>query len=137
MPYLVRKKIDGTVISRTEIQETPVVFGRGVDADVRISDDRMSRQHFAVHPRDGAIHIQDLKSTNGTWVNGERIHESTLKPNDRVRAGQTVFVYELAESKGLATIMGELSEDQKDFRSQLGEIAEEADQAKRPGLQPS
>ena len=134
MPYLVRKKIDGTVINRTDIQDKAIVFGRSSEADVQINDDRMSRQHFAVTPRDGEIHIQDLKSTNGTWVNGTRITESILKPNDRIRAGQTVMVYELTESKGLATIMGELSQDQKDFRSQLGEIAEAADQVKQPRL---
>ena len=126
MPYIVRKKLDGSMIVRTELATQPVVFGRSEEADVQIADDRMSRQHFMVSPKADGYAVQDLKSTNGTWVNGERITEVQLKANDRIRAGQTVWVFELTESKGLATVIGEMHQQGKGYKTLLGEISKEA-----------
>jgi pSer/pThr/pTyr-binding forkhead associated (FHA) protein len=127
MPSVVRKKIDGTVIERTELADRPVIFGRSGDADVQVHDDRISRQHFLITPADeGKYHVQDLKSTNGTWVNGQRIEDVPLKQNDKIRAGSTVWVFEEQASKGLETVMGELEQEKKGFKTLMGEISEEA-----------
>jgi SARP family transcriptional regulator, regulator of embCAB operon len=102
MPYLVRKKIDGTVVEQWEIADKPVIFGRGDTADCRVEDERMSRQHFAIAPKEKGYVIQDLKSTNGTFVNNVRVtEESALKPNDRVRVGQTVLTFLAEKPKAL------------------------------------
>lgn len=124
MAYLVRKKVDGTVTDQWELLEKPLVFGRGEQADIRIMDERLSRQHFAVAPR-GAIYVlQDLKSMNGTWVNNERVNECELQINDRIRAGQTVFVFLRERPKSLATIMGEVESDGKGLRTYIGELGQ-------------
>lgn len=93
MPYLVKKKIDGTVVEQWEIVDKPLTFGRGEQADRQIHDERMSRQHFAIVPKDNGYLIQDLQSTNGTYVNNVRTTESPLKANDKIRVGQTVLMF--------------------------------------------
>jgi|SRR5579862_3041339 len=126
MAYLVRKKLDGSALDRWEITDKPLTFGRGDDADIMIKDERMSRQHFVIDPRDGKFFARDLNSTNGTFVNNEKITEQELKVNDKVRAGQTVLIFELERSKGVATVIGEMAAGGKGYKTLLGEISEEA-----------
>ena len=126
MPYLVRKKFDGSAADRWELADKALTFGRGEDADVLIKDERMSRQHFAVTPRDGKYYVRDLNSTNGTYVNNERITEKELQPNDKIRGGQTVMVFEMEKPKGVATVIGEMSAGGKGYKTLLGEITKEA-----------
>jgi len=56
-----------------------VVIGRTKPADVPIRDRSLSRQHATVEVIDGEIWVEDLQSTNGTWIDGERV--------DRCRVG--------------------------------------------------
>jgi pSer/pThr/pTyr-binding forkhead associated (FHA) protein len=126
MPYLVRKKFDGSAADRWEVTDKALTFGRGDNADVLIKDDRMSRQHFAVTPRDGKYFVRDLNSTNGTYVNNEPITERELNPNDKIRGGQTVLVFELEKPKGVATVIGEMAAGGKGYKTLLGEISKEA-----------
>jgi pSer/pThr/pTyr-binding forkhead associated (FHA) protein len=86
----------------------------------------MSREHFVVTPRDGKYFVRDLNSTNGTYVNNEQITEWELKPNDRIRGGQTVLVFELERPKGVATVIGEMAAGGKGYKTLLGEISKEA-----------
>ena len=124
MAYLIQRKVDGSAAEQWELAaDKALIFGRGDEADCRLNDDRVSRQHFAVVLKDGNFFVQDLKSTNGTYVNNERISESRLKPNDRVRVGQTVLVFLTEKPKGLSTIMGEIEAEGKGLRTYLGELS--------------
>jgi pSer/pThr/pTyr-binding forkhead associated (FHA) protein len=124
MPYLVSKSLDGSVAGQWELGEKTLIFGRGTQSDVRLPDDRISRQHFAVVRKDDGFYVQDLKSTNGTWVNNERVTEALLKPNDKIRAGQTIIVFLAERPKGLATIMNELEAEGKGLRTYINEMSE-------------
>ena len=65
-----------------------IIVGRSGNCDVSIEDDRMSRQHFAIAESNGMFTIEDLHTTNGTWVNGRKISgQSPLAPGDRIQAG--------------------------------------------------
>lgn len=65
-----------------------IIVGRSGNCDVSIEDTRMSRQHFAITDRNGMFTIEDLHTTNGTWVNGRKISApSPLSPGDRIQAG--------------------------------------------------
>src|SRR5215204_1030937 len=55
----------------------PLTLGRE-DVDVLMDAPMVSRRHAVVRPVDGGLEIDDLGSTNGTWVNGERIEAATL-----------------------------------------------------------
>ena len=123
MAYLIQKRIDGSVVEQWELGEKMLTIGRGDQADIRVVDDRISRAHCVVGLKDGAYVVQDLKSTNGTFVNNERITEVPLRPNDKIRVGQTVIVYSTERQKGMATIMGELEADGKGLKTYIGELS--------------
>ncbi|MEZ6059347.1 MAG: FHA domain-containing protein [Planctomycetaceae bacterium] len=66
--------------------------GRGEDLDFSVPDDpRMSTQHFLIEGRPDCGLLTDLKSTNGTFVNGEPVTEAIVANGDQIVAGQTTF----------------------------------------------
>lgn len=73
----------------------PRTLGRGPQANFIVEAPLVSRLHcrFTVAPS-GTLEIEDLGSTNGTWVNGRRIDRSPLTAGDRVRVGQLELVVE-------------------------------------------
>lgn len=71
----------------------PQLIGRSSEA-LRITDSTVSRRHAELTPDSGQWYIRDLKSHNGTYVNGVRISSRTrLKIGDEIRAGATVFAF--------------------------------------------
>ena len=67
-----------------------IVLGRDRRAGVRLDDDEFaSARHARIEPRSDGTWVEDLGSTNGTFVNGERITAERLKKGDVVRVGQT------------------------------------------------
>lgn len=70
-------------------------IGRSPDADVRIEDQYSSGVHARVHARSGAYYVEDLGSTNGTYLNGHRLDgEAPLSDLDEIRIGDTEFRFE-------------------------------------------
>lgn len=73
----------------------PAVLGREESADIALPDPEMSRRHARVSWQDGHYVLEDLRSTNGTSVNGTLIRvPHTLSPGDRIGVGQTVLEFE-------------------------------------------
>jgi pSer/pThr/pTyr-binding forkhead associated (FHA) protein len=71
-----------------------VVIGRQ-NADLVLEDPEVSRRHAVVRRSGGSAVVEDLHSTNGTFVNGERIRESvTIRAGDELRVGQTTLEIE-------------------------------------------
>jgi hypothetical protein len=71
-------------------------IGRSPEADVRIEDRFASQLHARVYSRDGTYYLEDLGSTNGTFLNGEMVNgEARLSDLDEVRIGDTEFRFEL------------------------------------------
>jgi hypothetical protein len=68
------------------------VLGRGTDADIRVEDPGVSRKHCEIVVGTPAI-VRDLKSTNGTFLNGEKVSESPLEDGAVVKIGGTSLVY--------------------------------------------
>jgi diguanylate cyclase (GGDEF)-like protein len=69
------------------------VIGRGRQADVRIDDAGASRAHARIVPvRDGRYAVEDLGSTNGTFVDGERVERTELTSGDRIHLGPNVVL---------------------------------------------
>jgi len=119
MPYLIQKSRDGSLVKQWDLKGRPLSIGRGDTVDAQIDDQEMSRLHFTISPKGNAYLITDQESSNGTWVNGQRVSEVTLKPNDRIQAGQTNFVF----VDGLGTIIGKLEKDPKGLGTYLREIS--------------
>ena len=68
------------------------VMGRREDCDFRIPLGDISRKHCRIIKEDNTLKIEDLGSSNGTYVNGKRIHESEVQPGDTIQIGPCVFV---------------------------------------------
>ena len=82
----------GTVI----LLDSDVVFGRLSESDVPLeADGTVSGRHARVFKRDGSPYLEDLGSTNGTYVNGQPLAaERLLRPGDVVTVGATELIYE-------------------------------------------
>jgi hypothetical protein len=68
-----------------------IVIGRGSDLDMVLVEDMVSRRHAKISTHNGVITIEDLNSTNGTFVNGERIRRTTLEEGDRILIGTSII----------------------------------------------
>jgi pSer/pThr/pTyr-binding forkhead associated (FHA) protein len=67
-------------------------FTVGRQGALVISDDFASGHHARFRPARGLWYVEDLSSTNGTWLNGRRIHSpQLLRKGDRIKIGHTVL----------------------------------------------
>lgn len=68
-----------------------VTVGRTHDADIVLLEGIVSRRHARFVLLDGQLSLEDLKSTNGTFVNGERVRRRRLEQSDRVLIGTSIL----------------------------------------------
>lgn len=74
-----------------------LVIGRGRGADVMLAEPTISRAHCALGYEAEGFFVQDLGSTNGTWVNGARQKRSLLKNQDEIQMGKLRLRIELVD----------------------------------------
>jgi diguanylate cyclase (GGDEF)-like protein len=75
-----------------------VVFGRALEADIRLNDSKASRLHARIEMKDGtSFRIKDLGSTNGTLVNGQVVKDAALKDGDKILIGDHLFRFDLQD----------------------------------------
>ncbi len=66
------------------------IVGRDAESGIRLDGDEFaSTRHARIDPRPDGVWVEDLQSTNGTFVNGERITSQRLQPGDVLRVGET------------------------------------------------
>lgn len=69
------------------------VLGRAKDAELRLRGEGISRQHARlVTTADGSVQLEDLGSTNGTFVNGQRVDRAVLKDGDKIQVGDSIIL---------------------------------------------
>src|ERR1700684_1362066 len=90
-----------------------ILIGRSSDLDMVLVEDMVSRKHARIAIQTDQIWIEDLGSTNGTFVNGEKIKRARLKEGDRVLIGTSI----------LKLIAGDGSTDSADAKVQLENVA--------------
>lgn len=73
------------------VSDKPVRIGRGADNHFVLQDKAISRQHAMVQLEGGVPVIMDMKSTRGTFVNGNRVQRASIKPGDIVSFGPLQF----------------------------------------------
>lgn len=86
----------GTVFPVTEAS---VLIGRSLDAQVSINEQAISNEHARLEQEGATFTLRDLGSTNGTYVNGQRLVEAVvLAGGDSIRMGSTTFTFVTRES---------------------------------------
>jgi len=65
----------------------PVFIGRATDNDINFEDKRISSHHAKIVTYFETSYIEDLSSTNGTYINGKRVKMHTLHPGDEIKLG--------------------------------------------------
>jgi adenylate cyclase len=68
-----------------------LVVGRSLTSDIPILDPSISRRHAEVTCDEQGVHVRDLGSSNGTFLNGEKVESASLGPDDTVSFGRVAF----------------------------------------------
>ena len=82
---------------RIPLTRAVTVLGRAGDVDVPLDDAGVSRRHAEVHVTDGRFRVVDLGSTNGTFVDGERVTTGELRDGSTVTVGRSRLVFRLGQ----------------------------------------
>ena len=69
------------------------VLGRSRSCDLTLTSPDASRRHAEIAAEGGRFLLRDLGSTNGTWVNGERVGERVLESGDRIDIGGEILTF--------------------------------------------
>jgi pSer/pThr/pTyr-binding forkhead associated (FHA) protein len=88
---LVAVKADGQQ-HEVPMKRARLMIGRKKEADLRIPVPSVSREHCEVRVESGKVYIRDLGSSNGTYVDGERVQEGELPAGAMLGVGPAVFV---------------------------------------------
>src|SRR5439155_6517170 len=87
-------KFHEQVLKEIPLDKPRLTIGRKPDNDLVIDNPAMSGHHALIFSEEGVFFIEDLGSTNGTFVNDAKIHKEKLKNNDRVALGAHVLIYQ-------------------------------------------
>ena len=85
------------------LEREEVIMGRALEADVRVNDTQVSRQHAKITALRGELKqaaeyvLTDLDSRNGTFLNGRRIRRETLENGDKIAIGETILRFDLLD----------------------------------------
>lgn len=96
---MIIQTVDGVVSNRFDIEKPSLKFGRSSSNQVQIDDLAVSGEHAQIVVKEGEegqddFFLQDLKSTNGTFLNEEFVEEDQqLHHNDNIRIGWNNFIF--------------------------------------------
>ncbi len=76
-----------------KVTKPRVIVGRGSQADLIIPDLEVSRQHFSLEIKENKTILRDLNSTNGTYIDGEKISSVKLEDRTEIQIGQSTILY--------------------------------------------
>jgi len=92
IPKFVLRGVSGAVFSKVFPVAGPVVIGRAPECDISVPADEMSRRHAMVKPTPDGLQVEDLGSSNGTYINNKRVQTGFLGPGDELRLDAVRFI---------------------------------------------
>lgn len=88
---------EGTLLDEIDLTDERTTIGRKPHNDIQIEDVVVSGEHAVITTEDDETFIEDLKSTNGTYVNGKAIKKHALEDGDVIEIGKHVLEYALTD----------------------------------------
>jgi hypothetical protein len=116
--------------------EAEIVIGRSSDLDMVLVEDMVSRRHAKMSVNGDEVVVQDLGSTNGTFVNGERIKRARVNEGDRILIGTSIIKLVSLDSASPEVAAGSKLEDMARHRraSQARSMSGTIDEIPLPDL---
>jgi len=74
------------------IDQLETIVGRAAEAGIRLEDDGVSRKHAKICQADGEVWVEDMRSANGTIVNGQPVERRVLHDGDKIQMGSTTVL---------------------------------------------
>lgn len=95
---MIIQTVDGVVTNKFEIGQCALKFGRTANNQVQIDDLAVSNEHAQITCEsndngDTVYYLEDLRSTNGSFINDKKIKKVQLHHNDSVRIGWNIFKF--------------------------------------------
>ena len=81
------------IAHRYPLLKDAIVIGRALEVDIVLEDDRASRQHARISTSEQGVILEDLNSTNGTYVNNQKIDHWSLMDGDLIAIGNTLLKF--------------------------------------------
>ena len=93
-------KFKDRVLKHIETDKKEITIGRGTNNDIQIDNLAVSKVHAKIIKHPDHYTLEDLKSTNGTFLNGKQIKKADLGPNDIVMIGKhTLQIQSMDETR--------------------------------------
>lgn len=91
-PRFVLRGVSGAIFGKTYAIGSATTIGRSAECDIAIPVDEISRRHAIVRPIPQGLAVEDLGSSNGTFINNRRVQMGQLSPGDELRLDQVRFL---------------------------------------------
>lgn len=90
-PEYVLRGVAGTVFGRSYHLLAPTTVGRAPECDICLDNRGISRLHARLRPLEYGVEVEDLKSTNGSFLNGQRITLAIARAGDEIAFDELRF----------------------------------------------
>ena len=107
---MLRLRLAGTGDEELILNRPELTIGRALDNDLILNDTAVSLHHARIAKIQALFYIEDLGSTNSTFVNEQRIDEQPLTPGDQIRIGNQVLIFQETATDTIDVLMEPLDE---------------------------